>query len=94
MLAEEYEEFLALHALCGSADATPEQIQVFLDLRVDVNAKSDVGMTPLHQAAARNENPEVFTLLIKAEADMIAIDGRGDTPLHFAAGGKLGKDLP
>ena len=40
-------EYSTLLELCESGDATPERVQEFLDLRVDVNAKSEEGATPL-----------------------------------------------
>ena len=76
-------EYFTLLALCESGDATPERVQEFLDLRVDVNAKDEFGFTPLHSAAG-NENPEVLTVLIEAGADVNAKTVNGLTPLDFA----------
>ena len=77
-------EYFTLLALCESGDATPERIQEFLDLRVDVNAKEKYGRRPLH-FVAYNENTEVIAILIKAGADVNAKDERGRTPLYYAA---------
>ena len=46
------EPHLTLHALCESGDATPERIQAFLDLGVDVNTSDEKGWTPLDRTAA------------------------------------------
>ena len=78
-------EHLTLLALCESGEATPERIQEFLDLRADVNAKNEIGGTPLHCAAEYDENIEVVTTLIKAGANVNAKDTFGETPLHPAA---------
>ena len=78
-------EYLSIHALCESENATPEQVQEFLDLRVDVNAKTGSGRTPLMLAAAYNKNPEVISLLLKAGADVNAKVESDTTPLMYAA---------
>ena len=45
---EPFEEpHLTLHALCESGDATPERIQAFLDLGVDVNATREMDLVAL-----------------------------------------------
>ena len=77
--------YFTLAALCGSGDATPKRIQEFLDLPVDVNAKNEVGWTPLSLAAGFSGNPEVITTLIKAGANMNAKGEHGWTPLDLAA---------
>ena len=77
-------EYFSIHALCESEDAIPEQVQEFLDLGVDVNAKDDDGFTPLHAAAGHNVNPEVITVLLKAGADVNAKNSQGKTALDYA----------
>ena len=49
----EKEPYPTLFALCESGDATPERIQAFLDLGVNVNStdNNELGWTPLHAAA-------------------------------------------
>ena len=75
---------------------------------MDVNAKNEVGWTPLSLAAGFSGNPEVITTLIKAGADVNAKTMRRRTPLDHAesgrkpknaeliraAGRKRGEDLP
>jgi len=51
----------------------------------DVNAKDDVGMTPLHRATYQGYK-EIAELLIAKGADVNAKGGvNGGTPLHWAA---------
>ena len=54
---ENEEVYFTLLDLCRSPNATPDQVQEFIDLRVDVNAKINGGVTPLHDAARYNKNP-------------------------------------
>ena len=84
-------EHSTLFALCESGDATPERIQEFLDLRADVNAKNEIGATPLHSAAVYDENIEVVIRLIKAGADVNAKEEDGNTPLVWATSPRLGE---
>jgi ankyrin repeat protein len=58
-----------------------EVARALLDLGADVRAqRPDDGLTPLHFAATA----EVAELLLEHEADRLACDGHGRTPLHFA----------
>ncbi|HUX62708.1 ankyrin repeat domain-containing protein [Sulfuricella sp.] len=49
-----------------------------------VNARTELGSTPLHIAATRS-NPEIAKLLLAKGADINAKDNNGTTPLHIAA---------
>ena len=49
----------------------------------DVNAKDDIGWTPLHPATAAGHK-EIVELLIAKGADVNAMDDDGITPLDFA----------
>ncbi len=49
-----------------------------------VNARTELGSTPLHLAATRS-NPEMAKLLVTKGADINAKDHNGQTPLHLAA---------
>jgi ankyrin repeat protein len=97
---EPFEEpHLTLHALCQSGDATPERIQAFLDLGVDVNALREVGLSALGRSERRVWRADVSALqlaaifcdaeavecLIKAGADVNAKGMDDCTSLHFAA---------
>ena len=79
--------YFSIHALCESPDATPEQVQYFLDLGVDVNEKKgDLGRTPLMCASRNNPNAEVIRLLLKSGSDVsMKDDTYGATSLHLAA---------
>lgn len=64
--------------------ATAEEVRSCLDAGADVNARFELGATPLHLAAYRTRHPEVTTLLVEAGAEVNARDGSGATPLHRA----------
>ena len=50
----------------------------------DVEGRDDDGRTPLHVAAAFNDNPAVLDALVAAGADVESRDDDGRTPLHAA----------
>ena len=60
-------------------------VKLFIAAKIDVNAKSSTGWTPLMYAADNNENPEVVKVLIDAGADVNAKDKDGGTVLLYAA---------
>ena len=61
-------------------------LQIRLDAGADLNARSDTGTPPLHVAALVCQDPDAIKLLIKAGANIDAIDpSSGFTPLFFAA---------
>ena len=92
----------------GSAGVTPlnsaawfgdlEMVQVLLDYKADVNARSDYSWTALHEASegchiACNipRFPDVSRLLLEHGADLNVLDGDSSTPLHVAArNGRVG----
>ena len=77
-------EYLTLHQLCASEDATSSQVQQFLEFGADINGMhTDVG-SPL-MVAARHSNIEVVSVLLEAGAAVNAKDEYGETPLHGAA---------
>lgn len=49
-----------------------------------INARTELGSTPLHLAATRS-NPDIAKLLVAKGADINAKDNNGETPLHLAA---------
>jgi ankyrin repeat protein len=57
---------------------------VLLEFDADVNAKDDVGGTPLHTAVVLN-HLDIAKRLLKYNADVNAKDHDKRTPLHFAA---------
>jgi len=59
-------------------------IKQHLAAGADVDAKSGIGLTPLHEAADRLSK-EIAELLIAKGADVNAKNDDGETPLHYAA---------
>jgi hypothetical protein len=68
-----------------------EKVKALLAHGADVNAKDDIGSTPLH-VAANNNAKEVVALLLANRADVNAKDIDDWTPLHMAAN-KNSKDV-
>jgi len=66
--------------------ATLKTVQKRLESGADATARDEWGFTPLHFAAAFNDDPDVISALVDAGADLIARDKEwGATPLHWAA---------
>ena len=63
--------------------ATPQQIATVIEA-VDVNARTEEGVTPLHFAAGYG-TPESIIALLEAGAEVNARNEEGVTPLHLAA---------
>jgi ankyrin repeat protein len=59
---------------------TPQEVQAAISNGADANARGGYGLTPLIWAAQWNENPEVFTILVKAGADI-------EAQVSYAGGG-------
>jgi hypothetical protein len=66
--------------LTGDLDTINNLINSSADI---INAKNDIGWTPLH-TAIRNNKIETAKYLIEKGADVNAKDRNGQTPLHFA----------
>jgi len=93
-----------LNALIDAAEAgNIEAVKQHLAAGMDVNAKDEDGVTPLHEAALWGHN-EVAELLIANGADVNARDKDGKTPFDVASndetadllrkhGGKTGAEL-
>lgn len=64
----------------ASAYASPEMVQLVLEYGPDVNAVAYNGFTPLHLA----RSPATARLLVKAGANLAAVDTWGKTPLQDA----------
>jgi ankyrin repeat protein len=62
-----------------------EVVEVLIAKGVDVNAKTQLGLTPLHMAAL----PEIAEMLIARGAEVNAMNAYGLTPLHAAARRRL-----
>ena len=64
--------------------ATLEEVTACLDAGVDLKARDDAGVTPLHRAAKNAEDLDVVKALLNAGADLEARDNGKRTPLHWA----------
>ena len=71
-----------LHSAAGSE--SPQTIGILIEGGAveHVNARNDLGDTPLHITAERFGSPAVAQELIDAGADVDAANQWGDTPLH------------
>ncbi len=66
--------------------ATVETVTAYLEGGADPNAQDMWGYTPLHFAAAFNNDPGLIAVLVDAGANLEARDNEwGATPLHWAA---------
>ncbi len=66
-------------------DAVGVVIRMLADAGADVDAKDDLGLTPLHWASLSNRPVDVIRALVKARADVNARSNSGYAPLHSAA---------
>ena len=64
---------------------TPAMVKDLVTFGADVNAATNTGLTPLHQAAYRGDVEMVKELVIQAGADVNAIAKNGRTPIFYAA---------
>jgi ankyrin repeat protein len=72
-----------LHA-AATMSGNKDVVECLLANKADVNAKDNVGRTPLHVAAWRGAVDVAETLLAHG-AEINAKDNKGQTPLHLAA---------
>jgi ankyrin repeat protein len=72
-------------SMAGHEHEAVEAVKMCVELGNDVNARNDVGETPLHGAAFRGVN-EVVEYLVAKGAVLDARDSRGWTPLTIANG--------
>ena len=61
-------------------------IRLLLSHGAKVNARNTIGNTPLHEAAALNQEAAVAELLKQPDCEVNAFSGRGKTPLLTAVG--------
>eukprot|EP00927_Polykrikos_kofoidii_P050612 TRINITY_DN44503_c0_g1_i1.p1 TRINITY_DN44503_c0_g1~~TRINITY_DN44503_c0_g1_i1.p1 ORF type:complete len:605 (-),score=125.68 TRINITY_DN44503_c0_g1_i1:42-1757(-) len=95
-------------AAAGSADTRwlgwPEQlfdavtrsdidaIQEMLREGADVNANTERGSHVLFRAVIKAQGPEIVQLLLEANADVMAMDEKGNSVLHFWARATVGRN--
>ncbi|KAI9869798.1 MAG: hypothetical protein M1830_005079 [Pleopsidium flavum] len=74
----------ALHLSASSGHVS--LVELMLDRRFNIEAKDQIGNTPLLSVCATSQAyPQVVTLLLSRGADVNARNKKGDTPLHVAA---------
>ena len=81
-----YEGATPLH-WAARVNGNPAVIAALLQAGANLEARDDIGRTPLHMAVGFNELA-VIAALLQAGADLEARTDRGWTPLHVAAGFK------
>ena len=67
----------------AARDGNIETVKQHLAAGADVNAKGELGETPLHFAAQRGHK-EIVELLLAKDADVNAKEENGETPLDWA----------
>lgn len=69
-------------------------VELLLNKTLDVDAKDNLGRTPLYYSAAAAGQDEILEVLIKAGADVNSRNNYSYTPLLQAAGqGELPREL-
>ncbi|GAO37266.1 ankyrin [Sulfuricella sp. T08] len=69
----------------AARDGTPQEVEKILATNKNlINARTELGSTPLHIAAS-SSNPGIAKLLVAKGANVNARDNNGSTPLHIAA---------
>jgi ankyrin repeat protein len=64
----------------------PEVVTTLVRAGANLDARNNIGMTPLMAAAGLNKNPEVVVTLLKAGSDAKVKDRAGATALTYAQG--------
>ena len=83
----EEKTYFTLLELCASDDATPEAVQEFLDLGVDVDTPDGNGNTPMLLCVKRGDIAS-SKLLVENGADVDAPDNDRLAALYYARKGK------
>ena len=79
----EYEGLTPLHFVAQNNN--PAVVTALLKSGLDLHARDQRGLTPLHWAAWKNKNPAVITTLLDAGADPMARTLRGSiVPAEYA----------
>lgn len=80
---EDAEKRTALHCACYAG--WMECVQVLVEEGANVNARSELSITPLMESVIHNDKPEILEYLISHGADPNAADVAGYTALHKCA---------
>ena len=68
----------------AAKDGTVFEVMAALSAGADPGARMEGGVTPLHVAAAKNDNPSMIKALIEAGAGVGARDDTGKVPFDYA----------
>ena len=88
MATRHYSEFRALRNAKKDGKIVRfnlDVLQYLVDQGADVNAKDNMGRTPLHDKAAYDADFDMMKCLVENGADVNAKTDKNATPLHFAA---------
>jgi len=72
--------------------ATSDDVQKYLNARVDPNARNERSATPLHVAAANSAIPAMVRVLINAGANLKARGKNGEAPFDLIPEDSLLRD--
>ena len=81
-LSQEDKNYTLL-SLCGYPEATDKDIQLLIQSGADINARAELGQTPLTLAARSTKDPKVVLQLLSAGANVVALDKAENIALGY-----------